>query len=294
MRKRLVLALVTMALLSPSCIEPVVARVEDGKYQALVPTSGQFDSPGADHIPGGFVALSDSDVAMIQMEVSADEVKVTLDGGEAMSRAIEERVIVRDSEGSGPFKAEKEILVLGDDPLVLADLTIDRPVIWPGGFEGSPVITLKPRDPDERGPVVPCGADQNCLLLSSGVEPDGRYEDANNPELDENPVASIEVTETAIVYTMDSDELVEVTRDGEFLTRSCGLSETYVWVVPGQVGLDMDDPVLVQAACPSTPGDTLLTIFESSAMPELARLGPEFGGEWCLPDPNCLLFVPAP
>lgn len=123
-----------------------------------------------------------------------------------------------------------------------------------------------------------CGADERCLLLSSGVDPVGRYEDANNPELDENPVASIDVSETAVEFMLDSNERIRMSREGESLTRSCGLSETTVWDIPAEVGLEMDDPVLVQAACPTTPGDMMLHIFERADMPVLAPLDARFGG----------------
>jgi hypothetical protein len=268
--------------------------VGDGSYRALVPTSAQFTEPEADGIPGGFIPLRDAGVDAIEVIISGDDVTMLLDGREAVSRRVEERLVVRDSEGSGPFKAEKEVLVLGEEPLVVGGLTIDRPVVWPGSFEGSPIITVKPRDPDERGPVVSCGADDGCPLLSSGVDPVGRYEDANNPELDENPIAWITVSETAVEFMLDSNERIRMSRESETFTRSCGLSETFVWDVPTGVGLEMDDPVLVQAACPTTPGDVMLHIFERTDMPVLAPLGPKFGGEWCPPSADCLMFVPAP
>ena len=293
MRARVVVAaVISMALVS--CIEPVREKVSGESYQSLVPSIGQFATPEGSDIPGGFVPLGESGVAMVEMQINGDQVRWFLDGEEVAKRTVEERMVVRDSEGSGPFKAEKEVLVLGDDPLVLASLTIDRPVVWPGSFEEDPVVTVKSRDPDERGPVVSCGADETCLLLSAGFDPVGRYEDANNPELDENPLESIRVTETAVEFTMDSNQEVSVSREGESLTRSCGFSETLVWDVPAEVGLGMDDPVLVQAACPTAPGDLLLHIFERAAMPELVPLVPEFGGEWCRPSPDCLMFVPAP
>lgn len=51
-----------------------------------------------------------------------------------------------------------------------------------------------------------------CLLLTSGVDPVGGYEDANNPALDENPIAMIEATATSIGFTLDADRTVETTR----------------------------------------------------------------------------------
>ena len=41
-------------------------------------------------------------------------------------------------------KGRKQVLVLGGGPLTLGPLTIDDPVVWPGSFEDSPVVTVKP------------------------------------------------------------------------------------------------------------------------------------------------------
>ncbi len=296
MTKARVVAAVLLALtvVSTSCGGAVANMVADGSYRALVPSSVQFEQSGAEGIPGGFAVLRSDGVDSIGVIVDGDDVTFVVDGQEVTSLRVRERRIVVDSEGSGPFKGQKEVLILGGETLTLAGLTIDRPVIWPGSFEGSPVITVKSEDPDERGPVVSCGADEACLILSSNVDPAGRYEDANNPELNENPVAVIVVAGSEIVFTLDSGEEVRTSRQGESLIRSCGLAETFVWDVPRDVGLTMNDPVLVQAACPTTPGDTVLHIFERSDMPVLVPFDASWAGEWCRPSADCLMFVPAP
>lgn len=296
MRQARVIAAValTFTVVLTSCGGAVVNPVDDGSYRALVPTSEQLEQPGAEGIPGGFPVLRAEGAESIEMIVDGDDVTVIADGHHVTSRRVQERRAVVDSEGSGPFRAQKEVLVLGVEPLRIAGLVIDRPVIWPGSFEGSPVVTVKSEDPGERGPVVSCGADEACLVLSSGVDPIGRYEDANNPELNENPVATVVISDSDIVFNLDSGEAVRINREDEAFTRSCGLSETFVWSVPENVGLEMEDPVLVQAACLGTPGDTRLHIFERSDMPVLVPFDPTSGGEWCPPSADCLMFVPAP
>lgn len=285
---------VTLALLglAMSSCGAVVGSVDDAAYRALVPTSEQVAADTAHDLPGGFAILRDAGINTLELAVQGDEVTVRLDDTAVATRRIEERLIVVDAEGSGPFKAQKEVLVLGSDPLVLGALSIENPVIWPGSFEESAVITVKPYDPNERGPGVSCRADERCLLLSLGVSPNGGYEDANNPELNENPIATIEIAATLIEFTLDTGQLITISRDSESSTQGCGLAETLVWDVPSEVGLDFDDPVLVQTACPSNPGDATLAILERADLPVLAPLGPELGGEWCRPGPNCLWFVP--
>ena len=294
MRGRSILTMAVLALVATACGRPAVQGVEDEGYRALVPSSIQLEQPAADGLPGGFAPLREAGIDIIEIVIAGDDLTVFIDGDEAFSRRVENRLTVGDSEGSGPFKGAKEVLVLGEEPLVLPGLTIEQPVVWPGSFDGSPVITVKTWDSDEGGPVVTCGADEWCLLLSSGVDPVGRYEDANNPALDENPIASIEVSETAIEFILDSGERVEMPREGESVTESCGLSETFVWDVPAEVGLTIDEAGVVQAACSTTPGDVLLHIFGRADMPVLAQLDPMFGGEWCRISGDCLMFVAAP
>lgn len=150
---RTALIVTAVGLVIASCGEPAGEVVGDGSYRALVPSSIQFAEVEADGIPGGFIPLREASVDTIEMIISGDDVTVLLDGREVISRRVEERLVVRDSEGSGPFKAEKEVLVLGEDPLVLAGLTIDRPVVWPGSFEGSPVVHSQVSKPRRTRPV---------------------------------------------------------------------------------------------------------------------------------------------
>jgi hypothetical protein len=294
-RKRAGVTLVLLSLVVSACGGPVVYEVDEGVYGALVPSVEQFEADGARGIPGGFVLLREAGINLVELALESDEVTFRLDGKDVVTRSVVDHLIVRDREGSGPFKAEKELLVLGNDPLVLGGLSITEPVVWPGSFEGSPVITVKPRDPEERGPGVSCGADEKCLLLSSGVDPTGRYEDANNPELNENPIASIRVSDVFVEFTLDTGQQVQISRSDESLTPACGLSETSVWDVPAEVDLAMDDPVLIHTVCPSFPGGAIqLIVIERAEIPALAPLGAGTDGEWCLAGPDCLWFAPAP
>ena len=133
-----------------ACGGATAPGVTDGTYRALVPTAEQFTVGSSDDIPGGFAPLRDDGIDEVEVLVMDDQATFRLDGDAPITREVSERRTVRDSEGSGPFKGTKEVLVLGAEPLVLGGLTIEEPVIWPGSFENSPVITLKPADPDER------------------------------------------------------------------------------------------------------------------------------------------------
>jgi hypothetical protein len=230
-------------------------------------------------------------VDRIEIDVTADQVVVRLDGVISQTVDVVERVDVTDSEGSGPFRADRQILVL--EPLTLGDTTIDEPVIWPGTFEGSPVVTLKPRHPGERGPDVACRADEPCLLLSSGVNPDGRYADANDPELDENPIDSILVAEQTVTITLDGGEIVSLSADDAMTTTACGLSENRAWRLPPDLVAPIDEPVLIHTVCPTTPGAAIqLVVMDRAAIPALAPLTDRNDGGWCSPGPSCLIFVP--
>ena len=155
-----------LCLIVGGCARPVVETVEPGVYLAVVPSFEQLESDDGQALPGGFGALRGAGIDLIELRVSGDEVAFLLDGEIATERQVIERPVIRDSEGSGPFRAEKEILVLGGEPLTLDDLTIAEPVIWPGSFETSPVVTVKRWDPDDRGPVVSCLPSESCLLFS--------------------------------------------------------------------------------------------------------------------------------
>lgn len=295
MRRRAGLALALLSLVVSACGRPVVYEVEDGVYRALVPSAEQFDDDGVRGIPGGFASLREAGINLVELTLEGDDVTFRLDGKDVVTRKVVDHLIVRDREGSGPFKAEKELLVLGNEPLVLGALSITEPVVWPGSFEGSPVITVKSRDPEERGPGVSCRADEQCLLLSSGVDPTGRYEDANNPELNENPIASIRVSDDSVEFTLDTGQQVRISRSGESLTGACGLSETAVWDVPAEVDLAMHDPVLIHTVCPSSPGGAIqLIVMPRAQIPALAPLGAGTDGDWCSAGPDCLWFAPAP
>jgi hypothetical protein len=294
-RKGAGLTLVLLSLVVSACGGPLVYEVDDGVYGALVPSVEQFAADSARGVPGGFALLRETGSNLVELSLEGDEVTFRLDGEDVVTRSVVDHLIVRDREGSGPFKAEKEVLVLGDDPLVLGGLSINEPVVWPGSFVGSPVITVKPRDPEERGPDVSCGADEKCLLLSAGDDPAGRYEDTNNPELNENPIASIRVSDDFVEFTLDTGQQVQISTSGKSWTRACGLSETSVWDIPTEIDLAMDDPVLIHTVCPSFPGSSIqLIIIERAEIPVLAPLSTETDGEWCSAGPDCLWFAPAP
>ncbi len=267
-------------------------QVAEDTYLSQVPSVEQFGLDVDGSLPGGVAQLREQGVDRIEVDINADQVIFRLDGVDTATHSIVDRVDITDREGSGPFKGKKEILVLADT-LVLGDLVIEEPVIWPGSFEESPVITIKPRTPGERGPDVSCRADEACLLLSSGVDPGGSYADANNPRLDENPIETILINEESLDVTLDIGLHVALPATNGSLTHACGLSESRMWDLPAELGLDIDDPVLIHTLCPSTPGAAIqLIIMDRSAIPILAPLTEAQEGDWCPPGPECLLFVP--
>ncbi len=293
MRARSGAVLVLVSIAMTACTGPVVVGVADGTYTALVPTTEQLALDAAGDIPGGFAELRASGVDDLVVLVEGDEVSFQLDGKPVASREVVERVDVVDREGSGPFKAQKQVLILGSESLVLGELSIDEPVIWPGSFEGSPVITVKPWNPDERGPDVSCAVDEACLLLSSPISPTGRYENVNNPELGPSPVSSIEITDDVIEFARATDSPVRADGEARSISRACGMSATPVWDVPPEAGVEMGDPVLVHTLCPSQPGAAIrLVIMERAELPVLAPLGSTADGAWCIPGPSCLIFAP--
>jgi len=272
--------------------------VDDGVYSALVPTTEQWAEGGSEAIPGGFAALRADGVEQVVVRIEGDMVTFELDGETFATRTVVERRDIQDSEGSGPFKAETQALALGEEPLILSSLRITDPVIWySGGYESTGVVAVKPWDPEERGPIDQCAAkDEQCLELPVGEtlvrDPIGDYTDANNPATAENPLTGIRVTATDMVYTLDNGEEVRSSREKESLTRACALRESALWPVPPEVGLALDEPVLVATHCPLPDGEaSTLTVMERDALPALAPLAPQWGGQWCQPGPDCLWFL---
>ncbi len=289
---RVLPAALTVAMSAAACGGGTINEVADGSYLSLVPSVDQFNLDVAGELPGGLATLSEQGIDQIEVDISGDSVTVRLDGVEAALLRIIDRVEITDREGSGPFRAAKQILVLSDTPLVLGGLTMAEPVIWPGSFEASPVIAIKPRSSEERGPDVSCDADEPCLLLSSGVDPSGSYADANDPQLEENPIDSILIDDEHVGFTLDSGDTMTISADGGTFTRACGLSENRVWDLSAELGLAIDDPVLIHTLCPSTPGAAIqLVIMDRSAIPLLAPLSDSQEGEWCAPGPECLRFA---
>ncbi len=277
---------------------PYLHAVDDGVYSALVPTTEQWADQRSEEIPGGFAALGADGTERVAVRIKGDTVTFELDGDIAVTRTVQERRDITDSEGSGPFKAETQALALGEEQLVLGSLRIDDPVIWySGGYDSTKVVTIKQWDPGERGPIEQCAAaDEQCLALPVGEtlvgDPIGDYTDMNEPGAGQNPVTSVRVTATDVVYTLDNGQEVRSSREEESLVRACALSESAVWPVPTEVGLAFEDPVLVETYCPLPPGEApSLTVMERAALPVLAPLAPKWGGEWCHPGPDCLWFL---
>ena len=280
------------------CSGAYLHAVDDGAYGALVPTPEQWADENSPAIPGGFAALSADGAGSVVVRIDGDTVTFEVDGQTAATRTVAERRNVQDGEGSGPFKAKTQALALGTEPLNLGSLVITDPVIWfSGGDDSTGMIAVKPWDSGERGPIDQCAvADVQCLELPVGEamlgEPIGDFTDMNDPGGAENPVSGIRVTATDIVYTLDTGEEVRSTREGEFLIRACALQESAVWPVPAGVGVAFDDPVLVETDCPLPYGEApSLTVMERAALPVLAPLATQWGGQWCQPGPDCLWFL---
>lgn len=101
------------------------------------------------------------------------------------------------------------------------------------------------------------------------------------------------VDEQFVNITMDSGEQIVIPALAETATLACGLSERPVWNLPAELGLAIDDPVLIHTVCPSTPGAAIqLIIMDRSVIPVLAPLTEERDGGWCVPSPSCLIFAP--
>lgn len=269
-----------------------VVDVEDGLYRASVPSAEQFALDAEGVIPGGFAVLSDAGASTIEVLVEDDRVTFRLDGTDLATRQVVDRRRVSDEE-DWPFRAEVELLVLGNDALLVGGLVIEAPVIWSGSFDGSPIVTIKQHDPAERGLSVSCRSDESCLVLTAPVNPAGDYANANDPDLDESPVASVRVTDDFIEFTLGPERVVRTDRGQESAVGACGISETVMWDVPAEVGLTIDDPVLVHTECSLTPGASIqLIIMEREAVPVLAPLTAGSDGAWCTASPRCLWFAP--
>lgn len=283
-----------MTMVLSCCASAISIGVEPGTYGALVPSAEQLDADVAGVLPGGFDQLRTGDIDAIEIVITDTSVVVTLDGMNAVNRRIEESLQITDAEGSGPFKASKEVLVLGAEALSLGPLTIEAPVVWPGGFEGSPTITVKSFAPSDRGPIS-CDNSEACLVAWSGSQPQGSYV-AATPDGVVNPIASISVDGISVRLLLTSGTQLAAPvprRDEDRYAFACGLSRNRLWDVPVEAGLPMDEPVLAHTTCPTNPGDPWLMIMDRTDIPVLAPLD----GLWCDPtDPTgtCLLFVPVP
>ncbi len=295
------MAVAVVGMLS-SCGSSTGLGVEDGTYSAIVPSDSQFAEDSGRGIPGGFAVLRDSGVTRVEVAIEGDSVRFLIDDAATTDRSVVERHVVerfsvRDREGSGPFKGTKDVIALGDEPLELGGLVVERPVLWPGSYESSPVITLKERLDSDSGPAVACGADEACLLLTRAADPTGFYEATVEPGR-QGPVESIEVDARQIEVNLGIGEQVVIDRAGEELIDACGIAETILWEVPSTAGFGFDRPVLVYTVCPFDPGTAVqMVILERAAVPVLAAI-PANGGEgtaaaeWCTQSDVCLWFVP--
>ena len=297
-RQTCIAAVVLLLGMATAGCAPYLHAVDDGVYGALVPTTEQQADDRSEEIPGGFAALTADGVQSVVARIEGDAVTFELDGEAAATRTVAERRDIQDSEGSGPFKADTQALLLGEEPLVLGSLRISDPVIWyAGGYDSTKVVAIKPWDPEERGPIVQCdAADDQCLHLPVGEtllgDPIGDYTGINAPGAADNPVAGIQVTATEVVYALDNGEEVRSSRADESLVRACALWESAVWPVPAEVGVTFDDPVLVETSCPLPYGEGhSLTVMERAALPVLAPIAPYRAGDWCEAGPGCLWFI---
>lgn len=290
--KRASVFVIAFTILIVSGCGAVIVAVDEEIYSALVPAAAQLDADAGGIIPGGFGPLRAGGDGAIEVVVELDRVTFRLDGTDVATRTVTDRVVVQDKEGSGPFKAKKEVLILGVEALRLGELVIPDPVIWPGSFEGSPVIRLKPWDNREREPVS-CDATEACLLLARATTTQGTYADANDPSTAQNPIESIQVGDSFIEFIRDDGEKVRIDSAPDSTSFACGLMESPVWDVPVGVGLSMNDPVLVHTLCPINPGASIqLNVMERGEIPLLAPGPPYSDGEWCTAGSQCLWFVP--
>lgn len=285
-------SLATVVALSTAC-GAAVATVDDGTYLALVPSQQQFGTEGSIEIPGGFRTLAEGAAEQITVTLAGSTVTFGVDGITTATRQISERRDVTDEQGSGPFKAKNEILLLGQGPLVVGELTIEKPVIWPGSYDIATVITIKEYDPLERGPEVSCGSNEVCLLLWDGSDPTGLYENANNPALGESPIESLRIDERLIEFDLTSGALFRIDRAETSTSRACGLAESSIWQLPEGVAPAISDPVLIHTLCPTSPGEPIqLVIMSRSEIPTLVPRTSADDGAWCEASLTCLWFAP--
>lgn len=286
------LTLATFTALVTAC-GAAVMTVDDGIYSAFVPSQQQLGTEGSIEIPGGFETLAEGTAKQIAVSIVGSTVTFGLDGIDTVTRQITERRNVTDKEGSGPFKAKNELLVLGDEPLVIGRLTIKEPVIWPGSYDNVNVITIREHGPVERLNEVSCGSNDVCLLLWDGSDPAGLYENSNNPALGENPVKTVRVDERVIEFDLSSGQRIQIDRADSFTSRACGLAESMIWQLPEGIAPAIADPVLIHTLCPTSPGEPIqLVIMSSSEIPVLVPRSSGDDGAWCEASPTCLWFAP--
>lgn len=292
----------TAVLALASCgDDTIVAEVDPGTYAARVPTSEQLAAPGAGALPASFGDLREAGADSIEIQVGDDEVRVSVDGETVATRTVSERVQVLAQEGDEAFlsRIEAVIVRLDGGPLEVGGASFDQPAIVPGRAAGTAEVALRSWGDGDRVDLG-CPGTEPCLLATAGSPPSGSYE-STAPDDVADPVTSIEVRGEALVLRLASGDSVEATRPDDprqATTAACGITETAIWEVPGEAGLGMDDPVVVDTSCLGEAAGSHLTIMERDDIPVLAPWG---NPVWCDRGPidaaeegaapNCFVFA---
>lgn len=273
--------LLALVLALASCADDtIVAEVDPGTYAARVPTSDQLAADtGA--VPASFGDLRASGIDHLEVEVDGDEVRIAVDGGTVATRAVSERVRALADEGDEAFRSRIEAVILRLDggPLEIGGVSFDQPAVVPGRATGTALVAL--RSWGGETPVdLGCLYTAPCLLATRGSPPSGSYESAA-PDDAAGPVTAIEVRGEDLDLRLASGASVEATRPADSeraTTPACGITETAIWEVPGEAGLDMEDPVVVDTSCLGDTAGSHLTIMERADIPVLAPWG---NPVWC-------------
>ncbi len=261
--------------------DTIIAEVDPGTYAARVPTSEQLTATGAAALPGSLGDLREAGIDRLEVEVADDEVRIAIDGETVATRAIAEREQALAQEGDEAFQSRIEavILRLGGGALEIGGASFDQPAVVPGRATGTALVALRSwggETPIDLG----CRGIEPCLLATSGSPPSGSYE-STAPDDAAGPVTSIEVSGEDLVLRLASGDSVEATRPNDperATTAACGITETAIWEVPGEAGLDMDDPVVVDTSCLGDAAGSYLTLLERADIPVLAPWG---NPVWC-------------
>lgn len=279
---RLGCVLGALVVVLAACVEDtIVTEVDPGDYAARVPTSEQLTAPGAAALAGSFGDLREAGIDRLELEVADDEVRIAIDGETVATRAIAEREQALAQEGNEAFLARIEAVVLrlGGGPLEVGGASFDQPAVVPGRATGTALVALRSwggETPIDLG----CRGIEPCLLATSGSSPSGSYE-STAPDDAAAPVTEIEVRGDDLALRLPSGTSVDATRPADperATTAACGITETAIWEVPGEAGVDMDDPVVVDTTCLGDAAGSYLTLMERADIPLLAPWGSPV---WC-------------